>query len=172
MAADKGIRPRVRVKTGRGDVVFELFEDEAPNTVANFIGLAEKKFYDGKVFHRVIKDFMIQGGCPRGTGTGDAGYKFADEFKGNPHKVVKYALCMANAGPNTNGSQFFIVTAGACPWLDGKHTVFGKVVEGQAVVDAIGATKTAAGDRPVQPEQIAAVEVLSKRDHPYEVRKL
>jgi cyclophilin family peptidyl-prolyl cis-trans isomerase len=172
MAADKGPLPRVKVKTQRGDFVLELLEDHAPNTVANFISLAEKKFYDGKVFHRVIKDFMIQGGCPQGTGTGDAGYRFADEFKGNPNKVVKYALCMANAGPNTNGSQFFIVTATACPWLDGKHTVFGKVVEGQAVVDAIGATKTGAGDRPVKPEAVLAVEVLSKRDHPYEVKKL
>jgi len=172
MVADKGTLPRVRMKTLRGDIVFDLFEDEAPNTVANFVGLAEKKFYDGKVFHRVIKDFMIQGGCPQGTGTGDAGYKFADECRGNPHKVAKYALCMANAGPNTNGSQFFIVTAGACPHLDGKHTVFGKVVEGQAVVDAIGATQTGAGDRPVKPEQIVAVEVLSKREHPYEVKKL
>ena len=172
MVADKGILPRVRIKTLRGDIVFELFEDEAPNTVANFVGLAEKKFYDGLVFHRVIKDFMIQGGCPKGTGTGDAGYKFADEFRGNPHKVVKYALCMANAGPNTNGSQFFIVTAAACPWLDGKHTVFGRVVEGQAVVDALGKCATGAGDRPVKPEQILAVEVLSKREHPYEVKKL
>ncbi|HOX08789.1 MAG TPA: peptidylprolyl isomerase, partial [Planctomycetota bacterium] len=107
MPANQGPLPRVKVKTERGDFVLELFEDHAPNTVANFISLAEKKFYDGKVFHRVIKDFMIQGGCPQGTGTGDAGYRFADEFKGNPNKVVKYALCMANAGPNTNGSQFF-----------------------------------------------------------------
>jgi len=172
MPANQGPLPRVKVKTERGDFVLELFEDHAPNTVANFISLAEKKFYDGKVFHRVIKDFMIQGGCPQGTGTGDAGYRFADEFKGNPNKVVKYALCMANAGPNTNGSQFFIVTTTACPWLDGKHTVFGKVVEGQSVVDAIGATKTGAGDRPVKPEKLLAVEVVSKRDHPYEVKKL
>ena len=172
MVADKGTLPRVRMKTLRGDIVFDLFEDEAPNTVANFVGLAEKKFYDGKVFHRVIKDFMIQGGCPQGTGTGDAGYKFADECRGNPHKVAKYALCMANAGPNTNGSQFFVVTAAACPWLDGKHTVFGKVVEGQAVVDAIGKCPTGAGDRPVQEQKVLKVEVLGKRNHPYEVKKL
>jgi cyclophilin family peptidyl-prolyl cis-trans isomerase len=164
--------PRVKIATNRGDVVVELFEDQAPNTVANFIALAEKKFYDGKVFHRVIKDFMIQGGCPQGTGTGDPGYRFADECRGNPHKVVKYTLCMANAGPNTNGSQFFIVTAGACPWLDGKHTVFGKVVEGQAVVDAIGSCKTGQNDRPTEPQRIAGVTVLAKRAHEYQVKKL
>ena len=164
--------PRVKIATNRGDVVVELFEDQAPNTVANFIALAEKKFYDGKVFHRVIKDFMIQGGCPQGTGTGDAGYRFADEFKGNPHKVVKYALCMANAGPDTNGSQFFIVTRQACPWLDGKHTVFGQVIDGRAAVDGLGAVETGGLDRPVKEQKIIAVEVLSKRDHPYEVKKL
>ena len=164
--------PRVKMKTNRGDIVFELFEDAAPNTVANFVGLAEKKFYDGKAFHRIIKDFMIQGGCPQGTGTGGPGYRFADECKGNPNKVVKYALCMANAGPNTNGSQFFIVTADECSWLDGKHTVFGKVVEGEKVVDALGTCKTASGDRPVEPQKIVTVEVISKRDHPYEVKKL
>jgi cyclophilin family peptidyl-prolyl cis-trans isomerase len=134
--------------------------------------LAGKKFYDGKVFHRVIKDFMIQGGCPRGTGTGDAGYKFADECQDNPHKVVKYALCMANSGPDTNGSQFFIVTAKACAWLDGKHTVFGQVVEGTEVVDAIAKTATGAGDRPIEEQKLLSVEVVSKRNHPYEVRKL
>ncbi len=164
--------PRVKIKTSAGDIVVELFEDDAPNTVANFIQLAEKKFYDGLVFHRVIKDFMIQGGCPLGTGTGGPGYRFADECRGNPHKVVKYALCMANAGPGTNGSQFFIVTAKACPWLDGRHTVFGKVVEGQAVVDAIGNARTGAQDRPVEDQKILSVEVVSKRKHPYEVRKL
>ncbi|MHC4917119.1 MAG: peptidylprolyl isomerase, partial [Planctomycetota bacterium] len=163
---------RVKVSTSSGDVVVELFEDHAPNTLANFVGLIEKGFYDGLVFHRVIKDFMIQGGCPQGRGTGDAGYRFADEFDGNPHKVVKYALCMANAGPNTNGSQFFIVTTDACPWLDGKHTVFGKVVEGTDVIDSIGACKTGAGDRPAEEQRMEKVEVLSKRDHPYEVKTL
>ncbi len=172
MVADNTSLPRVRMKTERGDIVFELFEDNAPNTVANFIQLAEKGFYNGLIFHRVIKDFMIQGGCPKGSGTGGPGYEFADECRGNPHKVEKYALCMANAGPDTNGSQFFIVTAKSCPWLDGKHTVFGKVVEGQAVVDAIGTTKTGMQDRPVKPEKMISVEVLSKRDHPYEVKKL
>ncbi len=164
--------PRVKISTGSGDIVIELFEDDAPNTVANFVGLTEKGFYDGLKFHRVIKDFMIQGGCPQGTGTGDPGYRFADEFGGNPHKVVKYALCMANAGPNTNGSQFFIVTTDACPWLDGKHTVFGKVVEGTDVIDAIGTCKTGPGDRPAEEQRMEKVEVLSKRDHDYEVKTL
>jgi|GEM_PF-87907 len=164
--------PRVRIKTGHGDIVAELFEDDAPNTVANFIQLAEGRKYDGLSFHRIIKNFMIQGGCPRGDGTGDFNYKFADECAGNPNKVVKYALAMANSGPNTNGSQFFIVTADACPWLDGKHTVFGRVVEGQAVVDALGAVQTGQDDRPLKPEKMASVEVISKRDHPYEVMKL
>jgi cyclophilin family peptidyl-prolyl cis-trans isomerase len=164
--------PRVKITTNQGDVVVELFEDDAPNTVANFVELSEKGFYDGLVFHRVIADFMIQGGCPQGTGTGGPGYQFADECRGNPHKVVKHTLCMANAGPDTNGSQFFLVTAQSCPWLDGKHTVFGKVVEGAKVVDAIGSCKTGAGDRPVQEQKIVKVEVLGKRDHDYKVEKL
>ena len=164
--------PTVRIATNRGDIVAELFEDHAPNTAANFVELAEKGFYDGKTFHRVIKDFMIQGGCPQGTGTGGPGYNFADECAGNPNKVVKHTLCMANAGPNTNGSQFFLVTADACPWLDGRHTVFGKVVEGAEVVDAIGSCATGAGDRPVEEQKINKVEVLSKRDHEYKVKKL
>jgi len=166
------IQPKVKMQTSQGEVVFELFEDQAPNTVANFVELAEKGFYDGLVFHRVIKDFMIQGGCPQGTGTGDPGYRFADETAGNPHKVTKYALCMANAGPNTNGSQFFIVTARACPHLDGKHTVFGKVVEGQGIVDAVGTCKTGAGDRPAEDQKITKVQVLQKRDHEYKVKTL
>jgi cyclophilin family peptidyl-prolyl cis-trans isomerase len=164
--------PRVKITTNQGDVVVELFEDDAPNTVANFVELSEKGFYDGLAFHRVIADFMIQGGCPQGTGTGGPGYQFADECAGNPNKVVKHTLCMANAGPNTNGSQFFLVTAQSCPWLDGKHTVFGKVVEGGKVVDAIGSCKTGAGDRPVQEQKIVKVEVLSKRDHDYKVERL
>jgi peptidyl-prolyl cis-trans isomerase B (cyclophilin B) len=156
--------PRVTIRTERGNIVLDLFEDQAPNTVANFIGLAEKGFYNGLTFHRVIHqpdEFMIQGGCPRGDGSGDAGYKFADECKGNPHKVVRGMLCMANSGPDTNGSQFFIVTAKACPWLDGKHTVFGTVVEGQDVVDKIQ-----------QGDKMTAVEVNRKRREKYEVRKL
>ena len=157
-AAGKDL-PRVKLKTTAGDIVVELFEDDAPNTVANFIQLAEKGFYNGLVFHRIIKDFMIQGGCPKGTGTGDAGYKFADECRGNPHKVVKYALCMANAGPDTNGSQFFIVTTEGAPWLDGKHTVFGRVTDGMEAVDAIEGPETDASDRPVEPQTIERVEL-------------
>jgi peptidyl-prolyl cis-trans isomerase B (cyclophilin B) len=124
------------ISTNRGDIVLELFEDQVPKTVANFEKLAKKGFYDGLKFHRVIDDFMIQGGCPKGTGTGGPGYQFADEF----HPELKHSgpgiLSMANSGPNTNGSQFFI-THVATPWLDGKHSVFGRVIEGQEVVDAI-----------------------------------
>ena len=114
--------------TNKGAIEFELFDADAPKTVENFVKLARETFYDGVVFHRVIPDFMIQGGDPTGTGTGGPGYEFEDEF--NEHRVVRGALAMANAGPNTNGSQFFIVTAEATPWLDGKHTVFGKVTSG------------------------------------------
>ena len=121
--------------TNHGDIVFEMFDDDAPKTVGNMRELAEKGYYDGLTFHRIITDFMIQGGCPQGTGTGGPGYEFEDEF--NDHKVVRGALAMANAGPNTNGSQFFIVTVGAAPWLDGKHTVFGEVTSGMDVVDAL-----------------------------------
>ena len=134
------------IQTNHGTIEVELFDEDAPKTVQNFKKLAEDGFYDGLVFHRVIKDFMIQGGCPQGTGTGGPGYKFEDEF--NDHKVVRGALAMANAGPNTNGSQFFIVTTEAASWLDGKHTVFGKVTGGMEVVDAIEGTPTGAGDRP------------------------
>ncbi len=121
--------------TSEGFVELELFPNEAPKTVENFTKLAQNGFYDGLRFHRVIPDFMIQGGCPQGTGTGGPGYQFEDEF--NQHKLVKGALAMANSGPATNGSQFFIVTAEATPWLDGKHTAFGKVTSGQDVVDRI-----------------------------------
>ena len=121
--------------TNRGAIEVELFDDDAPKTVANFRKLAEDGFYDGLIFHRVIKDFMIQGGCPQGTGTGGPGYAFEDEI--NQHKVVRGALAMANAGPNANGSQFFIVTADEAPWLDGKHTVFGRVVGGMDVLRSI-----------------------------------
>ena len=123
-------------ETDKGTIRIELFADKTPKTVANFEKLAKESFYDGLTFHRVIPDFMIQGGCPKGDGTGGPGYKFADEF----HPSLKHdspgILSMANAGPNTNGSQFFI-THVPTPWLDGKHTVFGKVIEGQDVVDAI-----------------------------------
>lgn len=123
-------------ETSRGTIVCDLFAKEAPNTVNNFVFLAKEGFYDGTVFHRVINDFMIQGGDPTGTGRGGPGYKFADEFKGNPHKHQVGTLSMANAGPGTNGSQFFI-THIATDWLDGKHTVFGKVRDGQKVVNAV-----------------------------------
>lgn len=122
--------------TSRGTVVVDLFAKDAPNTVNNFVFLAREGFYDGTVFHRVIPNFMIQGGDPTGTGTGGPGYKFQDETKGNPNKHKKGSLSMANAGPNTNGSQFFI-THIVTDWLDGKHTVFGEVRSGQDVVDAV-----------------------------------
>src|ERR1700761_8449521 len=143
--------------TNHGSIGIELFDADAPKTVANFVKLSRDGFYDGVVFHRVIPDFMIQGGDPTGTGMGGPGYTFEDEF--NDHKVERGALAMANAGPNTNGSQFFIVTTGAAPWLDGKHTVFGTVVEGMDVVDAIEATPTDASDRPLEPQAIATVEL-------------
>jgi cyclophilin family peptidyl-prolyl cis-trans isomerase len=138
--------------TNHGDIVLELFDEDAPKTVDNFRKLAEDGFYDGLIFHRVIPDFMIQGGCPEGTGTGGPGYTFEDEF--NQHKVVRGALAMANAGPNTNGSQFFIVTTQAAPWLDGKHTVFGEVTDGMDVVDTIEKLPTDARDRPQQEARI------------------
>ena len=134
------------IQTNHGTIELELFDDDAPTTVKNFKDLAQQGYYDGVIFHRVIKGFMIQGGDPTGTGSGGPDYEFEDEF--NDHKVERGALAMANAGPNTNGSQFFIVTTGAAPWLDGKHTVFGKVTSGMDVVDAIEGTPTGAGDRP------------------------
>ncbi len=122
--------------TAHGEIVCELFAKEAPRTVNNFVFLARDGYYDGTTFHRVLADFMIQGGDPTGTGHGGPGYDFADEFEGNPHKHARGSLSMANAGPNTNGSQFFI-THVATDWLDGKHTVFGRVASGQDVVDAV-----------------------------------
>jgi peptidyl-prolyl cis-trans isomerase B (cyclophilin B) len=132
--------------TNHGAIQIELHDEAAPKAVANFVKLAGDGFYDGVIFHRVIPDFMIQGGDPTGTGSGGPGYQFEDEF--NEHKVVRGALAMANAGPNTNGSQFFIVTTEAAPWLDGKHTVFGRVTDGMDVVDAISELETDARDRP------------------------
>jgi cyclophilin family peptidyl-prolyl cis-trans isomerase len=132
--------------TNHGAIELELFDEDAPKTVENFRKLAGDGFYDGVIFHRVIKDFMIQGGDPTGTGTGGPGYTFEDEF--NDHKVERGALAMANAGPNTNGSQFFIVTTDAAPWLDGKHTVFGRVTSSMDAVDAIEGTETDAADKP------------------------
>ena len=146
-----------KMNTSQGAITLELFDDDAPNTVANFRKLAADNFYDGIIFHRVITDFMIQGGCPEGTGTGGPGYTFEDEF--NDHKVVRGALAMANAGPNTNGSQFFIVTTQSAPWLDGKHTVFGQVTDGMDTVDAIEAVPTGPGDRPLEPPVIESIEL-------------
>ena len=124
------------METEKGTIVLELFADKTPKTCANFEKLAAEGFYDGLTFHRVIEDFMIQGGCPKGTGTGGPGYNFEDEFHADLRHSGPGILSMANAGPNTNGSQFFI-THVPCPWLDGKHTVFGRVIEGQNVVDSI-----------------------------------
>ena len=143
--------------TSEGPIEIELFPDEAPKTVANFTKLAGEGFYDGLIFHRVIPDFMIQGGCPEGIGTGGPGYQFEDEF--NDHKVERGALAMANAGPNTNGSQFFIVAADACPWLDGKHTVFGRVTSGMDVADAISQVETGPGDKPLEDIVIERVDL-------------
>ena len=145
------------MRTSEGAIKLELFEEDAPQTVGNFKKLAGDGFYDGVIFHRVIKDFMIQGGDPTGTGSGGPGYTFEDEF--NQHKVVRGALAMANAGPNTNGSQFFIVTTDEAPWLDGKHTVFGRVVEGMDVVDRIESAETGPGDRPVEEIRIEGVDI-------------
>src|SRR5947208_15926236 len=143
--------------TNHGTIAFELFDEDAPKTVENFRKLAGEKFYDGIIFHRVIPDFMIQGGCPQGTGTGGPGYTFEDEI--NDHKIVRGAIAMANSGPNTNGSQFFIVTTGEAPWLDGKHTVFGEVTSGMEVVDKIEGLETDARDKPRDEARIDSVEL-------------
>jgi cyclophilin family peptidyl-prolyl cis-trans isomerase len=143
--------------TSEGAIELELYPNEAPKTVENFVKLARDGFYEGVIFHRVIPDFMIQGGDPTGTGMGGPGYEFEDEF--NEHRVVRGALAMANAGPNTNGSQFFIVTAEATPWLDGKHTVFGKVTSGMDVVDRICEAERDENDRPASPVAIERVEL-------------
>jgi peptidyl-prolyl cis-trans isomerase B (cyclophilin B) len=143
--------------TNHGTIAIEFFDDDAPKTVENFRKLASDGFYNGLSFHRVISDFMIQGGCPLGTGTGGPGYTFEDEI--NPHKIVRGALAMANAGPNTNGSQFFIVTTPAAPWLDGKHTVFGQVSAGMDAVDAIESLPTDGRDRPTEPAVIESIEL-------------
>ena len=147
------------MKTSEGEIVLELFDEDAPKTVENFRKLADDGFYDGLNFHRVISGFMLQGGCPQGTGTGGPGYTFGDEI--NQHRIVRGVLAMANAGPNTNGSQFFIVTAEECPWLDGKHTVFGQVSDGMDVVDKIEAVETDGGDRPTTPVGIETVAVAT-----------
>jgi peptidyl-prolyl cis-trans isomerase B (cyclophilin B) len=143
--------------TNHGPIELELFDEDAPKTVENFVKLSRDGFYDGLAFHRVIPDFMIQGGDPRGDGTGGPGYTFEDEP--NRHRVVRGALAMANAGPDTNGSQFFLVTAPECPWLDGKHTVFGRVMEGMDVVDTISNLPRDARDRPREEAKIDRVEL-------------
>jgi peptidyl-prolyl cis-trans isomerase B (cyclophilin B) len=145
------------IRTNHGDIALELYPADAPKTVDNFVKLALDGFYDGIIFHRVIPDFMIQGGDPTGTGSGGPGYSFEDEF--NQHKIERGALAMANAGPNTNGSQFFVVTADSCPWLDGKHTVFGNVTNGMDVVDAISELPRDARDKPNEDAVIQSVEV-------------
>ena len=145
------------LETNHGPIEIELYDADAPKTVENFVKLARDGFYDGVVFHRVIENFMIQGGDPTGTGMGGPGYQFDDEINGHP--VARGALAMANAGPNTNGSQFFIVTADACPWLDGLHTVFGRVSAGMDVVDAISHVDTDMQDRPLAEVRIASVAV-------------
>jgi cyclophilin family peptidyl-prolyl cis-trans isomerase len=146
-----------KIHTSRGTIAVELFDEDAPKTVENFRELAADHFYDGVIFHRVIRDFMIQGGDPQGTGTGGPGYTFKDEI--NDHPMVRGTLAMANAGPDTNGSQFFILTADAAPWLEGKHTVFGRVTEGMDAVDAIESLPTGVNDRPLDPPTIESIEL-------------
>jgi cyclophilin family peptidyl-prolyl cis-trans isomerase len=143
--------------TSQGAITLELFDYDAPKTVENFLSLAQEGFYDGTIFHRVIPDFMIQGGDPSGDGTGGPGYEFDDEP--NDRRIVRGALAMANRGPNTNGSQFFIVIAEACPWLDGKHTVFGEVTDGMEAVGRISAVDRDERDRPRDPIVVERVEV-------------
>lgn len=156
-AADPAARYTAIFETTAGEFRCELWADKAPETVGNFVGLAQAGFYDGTVFHRVIKDFMLQAGCPQGTGTGGPGYNFADEI--NDEKLVKGVLAMANAGPNTNGSQFFVITAEATPWLDGAHAGFGKLVSGGDVVDAIEASPTDGRDRPREEQRLISVTI-------------
>ncbi len=173
-----GANPRVLMKTTEGDIELELFEDGAPNTVNNFIQLIEKKFYDGLKFHRIIKNFMIQGGDPVGNGTGGPGYEFKHEVDGNPHKHDRYALSMANAGPDTNGSQFFIVTNPEgehrldkenLPKGQAGYTVFGKVIKGFEAVDKLGNTPTN-GSVPIKEAKILSITVLQKQGHEYKVK--
>lgn len=165
--AGENALPQVRFKTTKGDVLIELYEDEAPNSVANFVNLVEKKFYNGLTFHRVIDGFMAQGGCPKGTGSGGPGYAIACEcYQKNARKHGRGSLSMAHAGRDTGGSQFFITFA-PTPHLDGKHTVFGKVIEGMDVVDQL--ERTAPG---VQPDKILEATVVRKRDHEYAPKTL
>jgi cyclophilin family peptidyl-prolyl cis-trans isomerase len=155
--ADPSANYVATIETTAGVVEIALWADLSPQTVGNFVGLAEAGFYDGTIFHRVIRGFMIQGGDPQGTGTGGPGYNFADEF--NPRPLVRGVLAMANAGPNTNGSQFFIVTAPATPHLDGAHTGFGEVISAMDVIDAIEATPTDRRDRPTEDQRILGITI-------------
>ncbi|MGQ9505823.1 MAG: peptidylprolyl isomerase [Thermogutta sp.] len=163
--------PRVLFKTTKGDILLELFENEAPNTVANFITLVEQGFYNGLTFHRVIPGFVAQGGCPKGDGTGGPGYQIADECTGpNARLHFRGSLSMANAGPNTNGSQFFITYAPASH-LNGKHTVFGRVISGMDVVEKLQQRNPQSANPP-EPDKILSATVVRKRPHPYTVKKL
>lgn len=167
--------PEAVIKTSAGDITVQLFEEDAPNTVANFITLADNKFYDNLLFHRIVKGFMIQGGDPKGDGTGGPGYKFPDEIDDNSNPMDKYTLAMANSGANTNGSQFFIVTdPKGRPELQHKHTIFGKVTEGQEVVDTLDKSpvvpnKTGENESPKPEVKILSIRITSRRAHPYEV---
>lgn len=156
-AADPSANYVASIDTTAGVIEVALWSDLAPQTVGNFVGLAEDGFYDGTIFHRVIRGFMIQGGCPRGDGRGSPGYQFGDEF--NERKLIRGVLAMANSGPNSNGSQFFIVTAPATPHLDGAHTGFGEVISGMDVVDAIEGTSTARGDRPATDQRVTKINI-------------
>jgi len=150
--------PIVRMETSKGTMRIELFEDKVPRTAGNFMDLVRKKYYDGLVFHRIIKDFMIQGGCPNGNGMGGPGYTFKDEFHPDLKHDKAGVLSMANAGPNTNGSQFFITTV-PTPWLDNRHSVFGCVIEGLDVLEAIEAAPTGRNDRPVTDIKMTLVTI-------------
>lgn len=160
-AADPNSRYVAVFQTSAGEFRCELWPESAPQTVGNFVGLAQAGFYDDTVFHRVISDFMIQGGCPLGTGTGGPGYVFEDEI--NDEKLVRGVLAMANAGPGTNGSQFFVVTAESTPWLDGAHTGFGRVISGQEVVESIGEVSTDRQDRPQEEIRVTTIAIEEDR---------
>jgi cyclophilin family peptidyl-prolyl cis-trans isomerase len=160
MQLKDGVDYVATLTTSMGLIQIDLFEKDAPKTVNNFVSLARDGFYDGLIFHRVIEDFMIQGGDPLGMGFGDPGYKFEDEF--NSQKLVKGSLAMANSGPNTNGSQFFIVTAPETPWLDGKHTNFGIVTQGIEIVEAISKVEKDSSDKPLTPVTIEKVEIIEQ----------
>ncbi len=151
-------RPKATIETTKGKIVVELYQDKAPNTVANFIKLAKQGFYNGIIFHRVIPNFMVQTGDPDGTGAGGPGYTFADEIAPDLRHDAPGVLSMANRGPNTNGSQFFI-TLVPTPWLDGKHAIFGRVIEGMQVVEQIGTAERDQQDRPKQPIKMIQVTI-------------